>query len=202
LHGTPTALLKDIMHNISGSTTIGFQRPAKRRKVSLLAAFFAGTLLCQVPAFGQRLVEPPEPKLMAVTDAAASAASPILIQRKRPTVHDFFDHQNIISFSTAAAMRVADSAYTCAVGVGTTTHNPDGSVTVRHEDFMAVNSCRGVVLMNSAFTGVGLGGSYLLHKMGHHRLERLPNWIVASLPALGIAYTATHQHVHAAAPGR
>ena len=201
-HGSPPALLKDKMHTISGSTTSGYQWLPNVRKLYLLAAVFAGAMLSSRPVLGQQLVDAPEPKLIAVTVEAAStasAASPIVIQRKRPTTHEFFDHQNIISFSAAAAMRAADSAYTCAVGVGTTTRNADGSITVRHEDFMTVNSCHGVVLVNSAFTGAGLGGSYLLHKMGHHKLERLPNWIVASVPALGIAYTATHQHLHSTA---
>lgn len=205
-HGSPPALLKDMMHTISGSTTSGCQWLPNVKKLYLLAAIFVGGMLFSRPALGQQLVDAPEPKLIAATVEAASTtstASPIVIQRKRPATHEFFDHQNIISFSAAAAMRAADSAYTCAVGVGTTTRNADGSITVRHEDFMAVNSCHGVVLMNSAFTGAGLGGSYLLHKMGHHKLERLPNWIAASLPALGIAYTATHQHLHAtAAPGK
>ena len=185
------------MHTISGSTTTGSGR-LHIRKLLLLSLAFTATMLFDSPAFGQQFVDAPEPKLMVASANAASTASPILIQRKRPT-HEFFDRQNLISFSTAAAMRAADSAYTCAVGVGTTTHNADGSVTVRREDFMFVNSCHGVVLMNSAFAGVGLGGSYLLHKMGHHKLERLPNWISATLPALGIAYTATHQHVRGAA---
>lgn len=187
------------MHNISGSTTIGTSRLPVIQKLHLLAIVFAGAMLFHLPAFGQQFVDAPEPKIIAATAAGTSTASPILIERKRPT-HEFFDHQNIMAFSAAAAMRAADSAYTCAVGVGTTTHNADGSITVRHEDFMTVNSCHGVVLVNTAFTGIGLGGSYLLHKMGHHKLERWPNWIVASVPALGIAYTATHQHVHAAAP--
>jgi len=205
-HGRLPALLKDIMHNISRSTTTGSQKLPRIKKFSLLAMVFAGVVLFQRPAFAQQFVDAPdapEPKLMVDSSSVASSASPILIQRKRTVPHEFFDHQNKIAFSAAAALRSADSAYTCAVGVGTTTHNADGSITVRREDFMTVNSCHGVVLMNSAFTGAGIGGSYLLHKMGHHKLERFTNWIAASIPALGIAYTATHQHVRAAAvPGR
>lgn len=186
------------MHTISGSTTVGFRWLPGLKKLYLLAAVFVGFVLAPRPAAGQQFVDAPEPKVIAATVDAASNATPIVIQRKRVVTHEFFDHQNIISFSAAAALRAADSAYTCAVGVGTTTRNADGSITVRHEDFMPVNSCHGVVLMNSAFAGAGLGGSYLLHRMGHHKLERLPNWIMASFPALGIAYTATHQHVHSA----
>jgi hypothetical protein len=185
------------MQNISGSRIKGSDCLPTQKKLLLSAMLFAGILLLQRPALGQRYVDAPEPKLIATAGETASVASPILIRPKR-TTHQFFDHQNIISFSAAAVMRTVDSAYTCAVGVGTTTRNADGSVTVRREDFMLVNSCHGVVLMNAAFTGTGLGGSYLLHKMGHHKLERLPNWIVASVPALGIAYTATHQHLHVA----
>ena len=184
------------MHTHSGSTTTG-SRQLYIRKLFLPGMVFACVMMFHSLAFGQQFVDAPEPKLMAAPASAAATASPILIQRKQVT-HPFFDRQNIISFSAAAALRTADSAYTCAVGVGTTTHNPDGSVTVRREDFMPVNSCHGVVLLNSAFAGIGLGGSYLLHSMGHHKLERLPNWIVASFPALGIAYTATHQHLRSA----
>ncbi|HEY6252408.1 MAG TPA: hypothetical protein VI685_20835, partial [Candidatus Angelobacter sp.] len=191
------------MHTISGSTTTGSQTLPGIKKLSLLAMVFVGAMLLQRQAFAQHFVDAPEPKLISASASAASTASPILIQRKRAATHEFLDHQNMISFAAAASMRAADSAYTCAVGVGTTTRNADGSITVRHEDFMTVNSCHGVVLMNSGFTAAGLGGSYLLHKMGHHKLERLPNWIVASLPVLGIAYTATHQHLHAATvPGK
>ena len=139
----------------------------------------------------QAFVDAPEPKL------SSAAVRPALIHPTVNPTHRFFDHQNMIAFSAAAALRSADSAYTCASGVGTTTHNADGSITVRREDSLPVNSCHGVVLMNAAFTGTGLGGSYLMHKLGWHKLERLPNWIVASVPVFGIAYTATHQHEHA-----
>lgn len=141
------------------------------------------------PGFAQQFVDAPEPKL------SSGSANPLVIQRKTLPSHEFFDHQNIIAFSAAAALRTADSAYTCAVGVGTTSHNADGSITIHREDMLPVNSCHGVALMNAAFTGTGLAGSYVLHKMGWHKLERLPNWIVASVPAFAIAYTATHQNL-------
>lgn len=151
-----------------------------------------------LPVFGQQFVDAPEPKLVS-----AAAIQPVFIRPKPAPTHQFLDRQNVIAFSAAAALRAADSAYTCAVGVGSTTHNADGSITVHHEDLMPVNSCHGVVLMNAAFAGMGLSGSYLLHKMGWHKLERVPNWIVASVPVLGIAYTATHQNMRAASlPGR
>lgn len=161
----------------------------------------ATLLLIQLPAFGQQLVNTPEPKLVSAVTVDAPApkviaptANPLLVRPRRPATHEFFDRQNLIAFSAAAALRAADSGYTCAVGVGTTTHNANGSITVHREDMLPVNSCHGVVLMNAAFTGAGLGGSYLMHKMGWHKLERLPNWIVATVPAFGIAYTATHQN--------
>lgn len=143
----------------------------------------------------QAFVDAPEPKL------STQPAHVLVVQPK--ATHQFFDRQNVISFSAAVAMRAADSAYTCTVGIGSTTHNADGSITVRREDMLPVNTCHGVVLMNTAFTGAGLGGSYVLHKMGWHRLERLPNWIVAAVPAYGIAYTATHRDQRASVlPGK
>lgn len=140
---------------------------------------------------GQQFADAPEPK-----PAPAWSSSLVLIQPKAQRTHEFFDRQNIILLSAASAMRTADSAYTCSAGVGSAVHHADGSITVRREDMLPVNSCRGVVLMNAGFTAMGVGGSYLLHKMGRHKLERLPNWIVASVPALGIAYTATHRNHH------
>lgn len=165
-----------------------------RVEKSLLLQVVVATvvLLVEIPAYGQQFVDAPEPKM-----ESSSAMSPIIIEPRPVRTHNFFDRQNVIAFSVAASMRAADTAYTCAVGVGTTTHNADGSITVHREDLMTVNSCHGVALLNTAFTGMGLTGSYLLHRMGWHKLERIPNWIVATVPALGIAYTATHQNLHA-----
>jgi len=192
------------MNTFAGLKNLGGTVLPNSKKLCLITLVMVTTLvLSQRPALAQELVDAPEPKLVAAAASTASSARPLVIRPKTVVTHEFFDHQNLISFSAAVAMRTADSAYTCAVGVGSTTHNADGSITVRREDFLPVNSCHGVVMMNAAFTGAGLGGSYLLHKMGRHKLERLPNWIVASVPALGIAYTATHQHVRAAVlPGR
>lgn len=147
-------------------------------------------LMAGLPALSQDFVDAPEPRL----NGSSSGPAPFI--QSRPSTHKFFDRQNFIAFSAAAALRGADSGYTCAVGVGTTTHNADGSITVHREDMLPVNSCHGVVLLNTAFTGVGLAGSYLMHRLGWHKLERLPNWITASVPAAAIAYTATHQHEH------
>ncbi len=162
--------------------------PECKRPYIWKLVLFAAVLLMQRPIFGQDFVDAPEPKSASST----SAGSPFIQPRVRRT-HEFFDHRNIIAFSAAAALRAADSGYTCAVGVGTTRRNSDGTITTVRETMLPVNSCHGVVLMNGAFTGMSLGGSYLLHKMGWHKLERLPNWITASVPAYAIAYTATHQ---------
>jgi hypothetical protein len=160
-------------------------------------------------AFGQQLVDAPSPKLISrVVDgtepklppALPTATAPLLVHSQPPApVHEFFDRQNMIMLSAAFAMRSADAGYTCATGVGTTEHNANGTITVHREDYLPVNSCHGVALMNTAFTGMGLAGGYLLHRMHRHRLERVPNWIVASVPVFGIAYTATHQHENAPA---
>ena len=161
--------------------------PKLKRTHLVTLTMLVTLVLAPRTTLAQQFVDAPEPKLIST-----AAHAPLI--HPKPVTHSFFDRQNLIAFSAAAALRTADSAYTCAVGVGTTTHNADGSITVHREDMLPVNSCHGVVLMNAAFTGAGLGGSYLLHKMGLHKLERLPNWITASVPAFGIAYTATHQH--------
>jgi hypothetical protein len=153
-------------------------------------------------AFGQELADAPSPKRLSslMSDAEPKlppAAAPLLVHSQPPApVHEFFDRQNMIMLSAAFAMRSADAGYTCTTGVGTTEHNANGTITVHREDYLPVNSCHGVALMNTAFTGMGLAGSYLLHRMHRHRLEHVPNWIVAGVPVYGIAYTATHQHEH------
>jgi hypothetical protein len=173
---------------------------ARLQVVKLVLA--ACVLMTQCRVLGQELADAPEPRVSAPDVAASLVARPaaepaaLLIRPAAQKTHQFFDRQNTLSFSAAVAMRSADSAYTCATGVGTTTHNADGSITVHREDVLPVNSCHGVVLMNAAFTGMGLSGSYVLHKLGWHKLERLPNWVVAAVPVYGIAYTATHQHEH------
>jgi hypothetical protein len=172
------------------------------RKRSRVVKLVLAAMVLMTRVFAQELADAPEPKVPApdtltpLSVRSVVPPAPLLVRPAAHKTHEFFDTQNRLSFAAAVALRSADSAYTCSVGVGTTTHNADGSITIHREDVLPVNSCHGVVLMNTAFTGMGVAGSYLLHKLGWHKLERVPNWVVAGVPVYGIAYTATHQHEH------
>lgn len=96
-------------------------------------------------------------------------------------VHKFADTGNRISFVAMVSARSFDTVQTChniKIGGG--------------EDQLPGNSCKEVALFNTAFAGAGIGAAWLLHKTGHHKLERFPMWISFAGAAQGIAYSSTH----------
>ncbi len=97
-------------------------------------------------------------------------------------VHAFYDTRNSVALATMITARTADSLATCrAISAGGT------------EAWLPAQSCRGVSLINLGFTGAGVGGAYLLHVTGHHKLERVPMWISAMGSLVAMTYAAVDQ---------
>lgn len=133
-----------------------------------LAFLFPLPLLLTLPAIAQELPNAPTPKPMTQTERVMES-------------HRFFDNQNNIALSASFGIRVTDTIETCRLlrkrVIATL---PDGSMAVfpYFEEVNApVKSCGGVAAWNGGMTFAAFGASWLLHKTGHHRLERIPNWI-------------------------
>jgi hypothetical protein len=86
--------------------------------------------------------------------------------------HSFWDRPNTVGFATSFAIRAADAGQTCY-------HLRHGSI----EGSAPFQSCSGVTAWIMAGHALQMGGQYLLHRTGHHRLERWP-----PITALGNVY--------------
>lgn len=90
--------------------------------------------------------------------------------------HQFFDRANLIGFSMHAAVRAADAAQTCAMlGKGA------------HEAWLPMKSCAGITAYSLSMVPAQIASSYMLHRSGHHMLEKWMPYLWAAPSAAGIA---------------
>jgi hypothetical protein len=103
------------------------------------------------------------------------------------TQHDFWDRANKMLFASHATLE--------AVDFGITHHNlSDGG---RELDPMAKALCESGTAGQLVFFGGRMAGvvaiSYLLHKTGHHKLERALPLYASGDSAYGVAYSFAHR---------
>lgn len=98
-----------------------------------------------------------------------------------PVSHHFYDRFAKIELASAGSLAVTDSVITCRF-----------LARGQREMNLPTQSCAGMVGLQLAFYGAGEGLSFLLHRTGHHKLERLPRLYLAYANASGIAFTAQH----------
>lgn len=95
----------------------------------------------------------------------------------QPLEHRFFDRPNIIAFAVHGATRVADATQSCILL----------SKPGRRESWLPTQSCGAIAGYSVAMIPAQIGSSYILHRKGHHRLERWLPYAWATPSALGIA---------------
>ncbi len=113
-------------------------------------------------------------------DPVAPAVVPAVVpstQRFTARPHAFFDRKNTIGFAVHGAIRAADAAQTCAL------LNKPG----RRESWLPMNSCGAIVGYSMSMIPAQIGSSYLLHRSGHHTLERWLPYFWAAPSAAGVA---------------
>ena len=81
--------------------------------------------------------------------------------------HSFWDRANKVGFTISFAVRAVDAGQSCY-------HLRHGSI----EGSAPFQSCGGVTAWIMAGQALQMGGQFLLHRTGHHRLERLPPVVV------------------------
>ena len=152
---------------------------SNKRAITLLLAMG----LCLIPS--STLAADP-----AVADPAAAAsaapASPVLraVVRQPAPVHKFLDGPNVLVFGISAGMMAADLATTKqALQVpGSREMNP-----------LAKSPASLSALKFAAF-GAGLGVSYMMHKTGHHKAERIVPLILGVPSVMAAAHNAGIHH--------
>ena len=157
-----------------------------RPKTAILLAL----LILGRPAFAQQvslaLLQPPPPMNSSSVEPMPVVAA---VQPSTPfemTSHHFWDRENSVLFATSAAFTTADFFVTRAnLQNGGQELNPVTRVFGRSTAGLAVN-----------FVGesVGVVGvSYILHKMGHHKLERAVSMLNIGSSAAAVSFDLAHR---------
>jgi hypothetical protein len=104
---------------------------------------------------------------------------------KKPAAHPFWDRKNRTLFAVNGALAGADFFVTRRnLGRNGTELNPVAR--------MFTGSTPGLVANFAMETGGVVGVSYLFHKTGHHKLERMTSYINLGASAFAVTYGLAH----------
>lgn len=141
----------------------------------LIAVALCGASLAQEPSQAGLQPIPVEP-----VPVVKIALPPVSKQ------HKFWDKQNRILFTSVAALNVVDF-------VATRNGLQNGSTEVNPVTRIFSGSTPGLAANFAGATVANIGLSYLFHRTGHHRLERITSIINISASTVAVTYSATHR---------
>jgi hypothetical protein len=117
---------------------------------------------------------------------ALVALTPVAVQTKAPAPHPFWDRKNKALFATVGAVAAADFCATRAnLASGGKELNPMTRVFSGSTPGLAANF--------ALETGSVIGISYLFHKTGHHKLERITAIVSIGASATAAGYSFSHR---------
>ena len=159
----------------------------------LLAA--SASLTAQQPGF--EIPHGPSVRVAALADDDAMPSAPLPIVEQAPAAdlkplpgefatHRFWDRQNTLLFAAVGGLAAADFCVTHAnLASGGQELNPVAGFFSRSTPMLAANF--------ALETGGVIGVSYLFHKTGHHRLERIVSLVNIGGSAAAVAFDYTHR---------
>jgi hypothetical protein len=156
----------------------------------LAQAVSIATLNGGPPGYATENPAPPSPVAPNASSFRASAAtvSPTSANAlpEAPSLHRFWDNENRALFTTVAALSAADFALTRSI-------LQNGGKELNPATRLFSGSTAGLAA-NFAGETVGIIGlSYLFHKTGHHRLERLTPMLNIGASAFAVIYDLNHR---------
>jgi len=154
---------------------------------AILALFLLGSGSAFAQQFTVAMFRPETVEAAAPVPATpVKAVQPEPLQIPEAPEHKFWDRENKVLFATAAAAAAADFTVTYQnLQSGGRELNPITRLFSGSTAGLAVNFA-------GETTGV-VGLSYLFHKTGHHRLERLTPLVNFSASAAAVAYGLSHR---------
>ena len=128
--------------------------------------------------------EPSQARLQPIPVEPVPVVKIVLPEASKP--HKFWDKQNRILFTSVAALNVADFAVT-RNGL------QNGSRELNPITRLFSGSTAGLAANFAGATAGNIGLSYLFHRTGHHRLERITSMINIAASTVAVTYSVTHQ---------
>ena len=134
--------------------------------------------------------ELPEPAIAAAKpDASGFAFAPVVGITAAPKLtaeHRFWDRENRILFSVAGGLAVADFCVTRA-------NLANGGKELNPVTRVFSGSTAGLATNFALETGGLISVNYLLHKSGHHKLERITSYVNIGSSAGAVAWGLSHR---------
>lgn len=171
-----------------------------RSSLILMTPTLLGVLACSQPGWAQEVsfavAQPEDVRLGEVRPIVELPAAPTpaamesFVQpaavTKAPASSRFWDRENVILFSATAAFSAADFVVTRDnLNSGGRELNPVTRVFTGSTAALAVNF--------AGETGGVIGISYLFHRTGHRRLERMVSMVNIGGSAAAVTYGLTHR---------
>jgi hypothetical protein len=156
------------------------------RTVFVLAVLLGHCLFGTAQDVSLALLQPGEMQPAAFTPAPrATSVQPVALP-EAPSPHRFWDRENSILFATSAAFSAADF-------VVTRDNLRSGGRELNPVTRLFSGSTPGLA-MNFAGEAAGvLGVSYLLHKTGHHKMERMVSMLNIGSSAAAVTFDLAHR---------
>jgi hypothetical protein len=124
----------------------------------------------------------------SIASTSASTIRPVIlvtIPADKPIPHAFWDRQNRILFTANGALAATDFAVTRRnLGTNGKELNPVAG--------LFAGSTPGLATNFALETGGVIGVSYLFHKTGHHKLERITSYVNLGASAFAASYGLAH----------
>jgi hypothetical protein len=117
--------------------------------------------------------------LLCASPALALPDSPIA--KPGPVPHSYWDKWNKVEAITMTGALAFDMGQTC----NSLAHGG-------HEMNLPSQHCGAIVGMSAGFAAAAVGLSYAFHRLGHHKLERIPMIYMTYGSAHGIIYSKQH----------
>jgi hypothetical protein len=155
---------------------------ARLKKKIRFSVVFAGATLASAglvaPARTQEAGAPADVSTESRTRIVTHDAQPPRRERRQPDEHRFWDKTNDWLFTGVAASRTLDYFSTLNMR-----RRGRQEILLSND---AVDNHAAFAMIEAAGTGASIGASYLLHRTGHHKLER---WV--SIVHIGMATTGS-----------
>jgi len=104
-----------------------------------------------------------------------------------PKPHGFWDKQNRILFTAVAALNAADFA-------ATRSNLQSGGKELNPVTRLFAGSTAGLAANFAGETAGVIGMSYLFHRTGHHKLERVTSMMCIGTSGFAVSYDLSHRH--------
>lgn len=156
------------------------------RTVFVLAALLGCCLFGAAQDVSLALLQPGEMQPAAFTPTPSAAFVQPVALPEAPGPHRFWDGENSILFATSAAFSAADF-------IVTRDNLRSGGQELNPVTRLFSGSTPGLAMNFAGETAGVLGVSYLLHKTGHHKMERMVSMLNIGSSAAAVTFDLAHR---------